>query len=190
MWEIEELDRVKEAASDLAFTMKGADRFRQNLGRVVIARRQMRKGGWGDAHSVTLNADYFTKWTVVHELSHAWDGANGWRLSKGLQEYVGGRWLLSPRTLPGGVRYRYDPGTWPPPAGIDMGFNALEDFAESVTAFVYPGKAKDVAGRPPQRGGVPYSEYGYTNYYQTPRARYIAKLLGRTEECRLWAEIW
>jgi RHS repeat-associated protein len=186
MWEIEELDRVKEAVSDLAFMMRGASRFRQNLGRVVIARRQMRKGGWGDAHSVTLNADYFDRWTVVHELSHAWDGANGWRLSKGLQEYVGGKALRWPRVLRPGIHYRYDPGMWPPPAGIDMSFNAKEDFAESVTAFVYPGEAKGKA----ETRRVPYIEYGYTNYYQTPRARYIAKLLGRTEECRLWAEIW
>lgn len=102
MWEIEELERVKEAVSDLAFMMRGADRFRQNLGRVVIARRQMRPGGLGDAHSVILNANYFTKWMIVHELSHAWDGANGWRLSKELQEYVGGKWLRHPRRLPGG----------------------------------------------------------------------------------------
>jgi RHS repeat-associated protein len=191
MWEIEELERVKEAVSDLASMMRGADRFRQNLGRVVIARRQMRYGGLGDAYSVILNANYFTKWTVVHELSHAWDGANGWRLSKELQEYVGGKWLRHPGRLPGGgAWYRYDPGTWPPPAGIDMGFNAKEDFAESVTAFVYPGKAKQAAGRDPKEGGVPYGRYGYTNYYQTPRARYVAKLLGRIRECRLWAEIW
>jgi hypothetical protein len=55
--------------------------------------------------------------------------------------------MASPsEALTGGRRLvSYDPGTWPPPAGIDMGFNAKEDFAESVTAFVYPGKAKQAA---------------------------------------------
>ena len=99
---------------------------------------------------------------------------------------MGGKALRYPRVLRPGIHYRYDPGMWPPPAGIDMNFNALEDFAESVTAFVYPGEAKGKA----EIRRVTYLEYGYTNYYQTPRARYIAKLLGRTTECRLWAEIW
>ena len=186
MWKPEELDRVTEAVSDLAFMMRGADKFRQNHGRVIMQRRHMKHGGLGEAHSVILTAGYFTKWTVVHELSHAWDGANSWRLSRGLQEHVGGRWLLFPRTLPGGIRYRYDPGMWPPPAGINMSFNAKEDFAESVTAFVYPGKAKEFA----EDRLVPYYKYGYANYYQTPRAWYIAELLGRTRECKLWAEMW
>jgi len=185
-WELAELETVLQAVGDLAGVMGGAERFRENLGGVRIARQQMRAGGRARAHRVWLNAGGFTKWTVVHELGHAWDAANSWRLSRGLEEFTGGRtvwewrgWL--PRRIYkfGGV----------PPKGADQRFNRLEDFAESVTTYVYPGEAQVFIQQhfPPDR----FPDFQYENYYQTQRALYVAKQLNfDPQELRLWQKMW
>ena len=65
--------------------------------------------------------------------------------------------------------YWYDPGDGPPPCGIDSLFDRKEDFAESVTAYVYPGEAQ----RRAEKMNYPYTDanrnYSYSNFMDTPR---------------------
>ena len=69
------------------------------------------------------------------------------------------------------------PGNSPPPCGIDGLFNAKEDFAESVTAFVYPSKAQEKA----KFRGYPYYDpergHYYPSFLNTPRGLYIKALM-------------
>jgi len=179
LWTLDELNTVLQGVLDLGQAMGGQDAFKNNLGGVTIEQKEMRHAGTGDAHHVTLNANGFDTWTVVHELAHAWDAANGWLLSKQMASDLGAgfdhpflHWLN-----PDNPAYWYNPGQGPPPAGIDRNFNAREDFAEAVTAYVYPGEA---ALRAASRGW-PYSDakrgYNYSSYLDTPRGQYIKALM-------------
>jgi hypothetical protein len=173
--------------------MGGADGFKQNLGRVRVVRGSQ---NWGMARNISLFSPRisdaqntsigFSEWTVVHELAHAWDFAHGTRLSLGLKNYVGAHRVLRKQTTEHGGEYRYDPGVWPPPAGIDLAFNRFEDFAESVAAFVYPELAQQLASA----RHLSYSMYNYRNYYETPRAEYVAGLLGKEVERQALAWIY
>jgi len=121
----------------------------------------------------------------VHELAHAWDAANGWRLSEELEEFTGGRTV---RIRTGWYRWRevYVYGGVPP-KGADDNFNRREDFAESVTTFVYPGEAQLFI----QRYFRDMPEFHYDNYYRTPRALYVARLLGiDPSDLRFWQKAW
>jgi RHS repeat-associated protein len=124
MWQLAELEQLLEAVDDLASAMGGAERFRENLRGVLVERAVMRYAGLGAAHRIWLNAGGFTKWTVVHELAHAWDAARGWRLSKEMQEAMGAGFAHPIRHFfdPGNPAYWYDPGQGPPPCGIDANF--------------------------------------------------------------------
>jgi RHS repeat-associated protein len=188
-WELSELVLLSEAISDLTFWMGGTAKFRRNLGGVTVHRGEMNLGSAHNIFLYTYKISYsqtsaigFDKWTVVHELAHAWDGNKLGLLSWNLMNFVGASYVL-PQQLPSGDKYIYDPGVWPPPAGINIQFNHLEDFAESLTAFVYPQEAKDRAST----RGISYGNYGYTNYYQTERAKYIAKILNREHERQILA---
>jgi hypothetical protein len=55
---------------------------------------------------------------------------------------------------------------------VDKNFNAIEDFAESVTAFLYPEEA---AKRAAERG-YPYEKWGYAHFHETPRGLFIQEL--------------
>src|SRR6185436_13860041 len=89
-------------------------------------------------------------WRVTHELAHAWDANHGWKLSNELKQKTGGGFSLSgivgywfkrcDPTQPGCNHWGYRYGG-PPPKGADGGFDQREDFAESVTAYIYPAQA-------------------------------------------------
>jgi len=179
LWTLNELLMVLNGVTDLAISMGGADNFKSNLGGVVIDQRVMTHGGLGSAHKVTLNASNFSKWTVVHELAHAWDGVNDWNLSDNMQHDLGAGfrhpiWHFLKGNDP---RYCYDPGNGPPPCGTDKNFNAKEDFAESVTANVYPAEALAKASA----GNYPYNDpgrgYSFSGFQNTPRGQYIQALM-------------
>ena len=74
----------------------------------------------------------------------------------------------------------YNPGNGPPPCGIDANFNAKEDFAEAVAAYVYPEIAKIEASRR-NNGYWSYSNldrgWNYSSYLDTPRGQYIHALM-------------
>jgi hypothetical protein len=58
-----------------------------------------------------------------------------------------------------------------PPKGADAGFNRLEDFAESVAAYVFPMYAKNWIyqryGNDPQKyGRLLYPDYTQTDIWQ------------------------
>ena len=179
VWTIDELETVVEAVRDLAEAMGGADSFRAKLRGVVLKQRVMRAGGLGMAHSITMNDAGFTKWPVVHELGHAWDGVNGWRLSRDMQEELGAGFARPTRHLfdRNNPADWYDPGDGPPPCGLDQNFNRKEDFAEAVAAFVYPDQAQQNA----VARGWPYVDpargYDYDGFHATPRGKFIGALL-------------
>jgi hypothetical protein len=180
------LAAILAGVGGLAAAMGGQAAFRRRLKGVDVSLKSMRYGGIGKAHSVTLNLAGFTTWTVVHELAHAWDGVNGWRHSHAMEKSVGaGHRDFIARILhifqPDNPVYWYLPGNSPPPCGIDRNFNSKEDFAEAVTAHVFPDEARQKAidrGWPyadPERG------YAFACFGDTPRGKFIGQLL-ETEE--------
>jgi hypothetical protein len=182
LWTLNELQLALYSVQDLATAMGGTDEFKANLGGVTITQKDLADGigGTGKAHEVTLDSDGISKWTIVHELNHAWDGANGWKLSRAMQSSMGAHFdhPFLHRIHPDDPAYWYDPGQQgPPPCGVDASFNAKEDFAEAVTAYVYPVLASNNAST----NGWPYNDtvrgYSYSSYRDTPRGQYIANLL-------------
>src|SRR6266498_2761413 len=168
-WAKAELDRLQSAIALLANAMCGNDKFVQYLGGVMIRKADIGShGGEALAHQVSLSTKgTFSSWTLVHELSHAWDANYGWRLSRQLEQHTGGYTspLLSfvkqfaglsdsgrfqPENKPG----RY--GRWPgcnragyfygdKPSGSNWAFNRVEDFAESVAMYIGWGKSNDLS---------------------------------------------
>ena len=139
-------------------------------------RKTMRSAGKATAHKVCLRQKYSGgfmgqwqgTWTVVHELAHAWDAANGWNLSEQLEHYTGGK-------TKSGIFRKKSKYKWhgTPPKGANAHFTRREDFAESITAFIYPAKAQafisSIYGSNP--------DFQYTNYYHLPRAAFVAQLV-------------
>lgn len=127
---------------------------------------------------ITLNSRGFSEWTVVHELAHAWDGANGWELSNDMKSSLdaGFNYPILHFLLPNNSDYWYDPGDGPPPCGVDKLFNAREDFAESVTAYIYPDKAIDSAKERNWPYTNPIFGYSYSTFFDTPRGQFINAL--------------
>jgi hypothetical protein len=119
---------------------------------------------------------------VVHELGHAWDDHFHNRLSVGLEEQTGGH--TDPRNQLTGNCDSHEPGCnnagyfygGVPPKGADSGFNRLEDFAESVAAYVFPGYAQNWV-----RNEYYNTDYEALLYYEdfsaTERYRYIDRLI-------------
>ncbi|MBN2007555.1 MAG: hypothetical protein JXA21_29690 [Anaerolineae bacterium] len=178
-WTLAGLDLALESVRDLAKAMGGPGAFRSKLGGVKLKQKAMKHGGLGRAHRVTLNAAGFDKWTIVHELGHAWDAAHGWKLSRDMREKVGAgfRAPVLHRLFPKNAAYWYDPGQGPPPCGVDAAFNPLEDFAEAVAAYIYLQEAQQRAAA----RGWPYVDavrgYTYVDFYATPRGKFVAGLM-------------
>lgn len=131
-------------------------------------------GGLTSCGIVRLNPTGLTRWTIVHELAHAWDFSTGLKLSREMKK-VTHSWNAPfglHKFFPVNPHFWYHVGSLPPPCGTDKNFNALEDFAESVAAYVYPDEAFIRAAKK----GMPYSQYGYEHFYATPRGHYIHQL--------------
>jgi len=124
---------------------------------------------------IHLNPSNLTTWTVTHELAHSLDAAHGWQLSQQMRKFTGSGFPL--KTLhyahPGWKVLWYRAGSPPPPCGVDKNFNSLEDFAETVTAYIYPEEAY---GRARARG-YPYEKWGYTHFHDTPRGKFFKQLI-------------
>ena len=187
---VDESYTIISAAYDLANAMGGSEEFRRNLGGVSIIKKDLvgRRNGEAVAHSVWLDPDLFTnapaknsgnpRWTVVHELVHAWDGANGWELSRQFERDTGGHTNIlegfvrrsfggcPSESLPGCNDRGYFYGDIPP-KGSGRAFTREEDFAESATAYVYPQVATardhDLYG---QSSPLYYSTYETTKRWQ------------------------
>jgi len=130
--------------------------------------------------TICLTASGLTTWTLCHEMAHGWDAANDWKLSKAMRKATGSGflWRAVHFLRPGWKFFWYHVGSPPPPCGVDKNFNAIEDFAESVTATLYPEEA---AKRAAERG-LPYEKWGYTHFHETPRGKFIGKLLYKQED--------
>lgn len=215
LWTPEEMVILKEAVEDMAEKMGGAAGFSAKLGGLNFSRKDMPHRGLTWRYPLVplaihvylrpepkpkalLAGEYvvnpgisFDKWTVVHEIAHAWDMRSGLRLSRGLERYTGGhtRGLIDKitdriagrrpppgefpdDTLPGCNRAGYFYGDVPP-AGSDRNFNRLEDFAESVTAYVYPEKARELVLKKFGEG----SRFDYGDFRATLRWQYVDTLM-------------
>ena len=124
---------------------------------------------------VRLNPKYLTEWTIIHELAHAWDAGNNWLISDILRRETHSgfrsRWLHS--IYPNRKQFLYHVGSPPAPCGIDKNFTAKEDFAESLTAYLFPDEARCRASR----RGYSYEFNGFIHFHDTPRGQFIHSLL-------------
>ena len=130
-------------------------------------------------YQICLDPRGLTEWTVTHELSHALDGSTKWRLSRRLREVTGSGYRLKflHKLYPNWTLFWYRVGSPPPPCGVNKNFNSLEDFAESLTAYIFPEKA---AGKAASRGFA-YEKYGYAHFHETPRGRFIQRLIDESK---------
>jgi hypothetical protein len=128
-----------------------------------------------DGKTTCLNANSLTTWTIAHELAHGWDASTGWGLSRRMRKETCSGFLFPRLHLlrPPWKFFWYHVGSPPPPCGVDKHFNAIEDFAESVTAFLYPEEA---AKRAVERG-YSYEQWGYNHFHETPRGKFIRELM-------------
>ena len=157
------------------------------FGAIAFDKKAMGYGGLGEAHHITLNEDssQWDTWSVAHELGHAWDGANEWHLSEGLQNSVGSEYpiLYSGRSGssinygtsangPGATGWPTSNGKWPWDKAKN--WNGKEDFAQSFAAYIYPTEA---ANKLLNNYRETYQMYGYSSYGYTPRGQYIRSLI-------------
>jgi len=135
------------------------------------------KGGnnYSRGDRLNLNTSNLTEWTITHELAHALDAAHGWQLSQQMRTRTGSGFLFKALHYahPKWKVFWYRVGSPPPPCGVDKNFNSLEDFAETVTAYIFP----DEAHRRAQARGYPYEKWGYAHFHETPRGQYFANLI-------------
>ena len=202
LWDLKLLEYSVERLSD---RMNGNQKFRHFIGPVTVVKTPdtcgrgctynffiYRKIAFIDTGKPAKEAPFsslimtqavdFDAWSVVHELGHAWDNHFHNRLSAGLEEQTGGN--TDPRNKPpndcdphepgcNGAGYYYG-GT--PPKGADSGFNRLEDFAESVASYVFPGYAQ-YRVRSEYYNTVYEALLYYEDYSATERYRYIDTLI-------------
>ncbi len=168
--------RVLEESSFLFFGL-APDNFRlwswvENLS---VRLEEIPQGGLTSKNLIRLNPTNLSNWTVIHELAHAWDASQGWKLSAWFAGTTGSQinYPLIHHLFPKDKRFWYAVGSPPPPCGSDANFNRLEDFAESVTATLFPEEAKR---RADQRGWG-YEIWGYSHFHNTPRGKLIHQLV-------------
>lgn len=135
------------------------------------------KGGnnYSRGDQLNLNPSNLTEWTITHELAHALDASYHWQLSRQLRTHTGSGFPFKALhyARPNWKFFWYRVGSPPPPCGIDKHFNSLEDFAETVTAYMYP----DEAHRRAEIRGYPYEKWGYSHFHETPRGRFFENLI-------------
>jgi hypothetical protein len=141
---------------------------------LVIRLETILYGGLTSKGLVRLNPAGLTHWTIVHELAHAWDFAAAMSLSRRMRRFTHswGPVPLLHALYPEDRRFWYRVGAMPPPCGADKYFNAREDFAEAVAAYVYPDEASQKAAE----RGLGYAQFGYASFYATPRGQFIQTL--------------
>jgi RHS repeat-associated protein len=182
-WTLDELTIVRDAIVNLATALNGEYSFRSRIGEITIEQKNISAPAWTlRPEGKTINVwttGSFTKWTIVHELGHAWDFKKGGVLSKALVIYTGGKTQKvsncdPDNALPGcnAANYYYK---GMPPKGSDDNFNSEEDFAESVTAFVYP---TDAANDVQKYNTNQYRQFlYYQDYKLTTRWKYVNGLV-------------
>lgn len=189
-WSLDELSLLLEAVTNVAQAMGGVAAFVDRLGDIPMRQVDMAHRGLASERGIdfTASSASIDKWTVVHELGHVWDARQGWRLSRALQDYTGGRTCWLAGRLKQWLGRCDGQNRWPgcnrsgyfyaglPPAGSDRNFNRREDFAEALAAFVYPAEAQSRVER--FRGDPDYEALlYYADYTQTGRWSFVDALL-------------
>lgn len=135
------------------------------------------KGGnnFRQPYRICLTPTRLTQWTIVHEMGHALDASHGWQLSQRMRVELHSGFPIKAvhKAFPKWKLFWYRVGNPPPPCGVNEKFNSLEDFAETVTAYVFP----DAARRKAEGNGYGYEKYGYGHFHETPRGLFFQKLL-------------
>ena len=144
------------------------------VGAVKYEFKDIKQLGLTSKGSIILNPRYITEWTVVHELAHAWDAANDWLISDIMRKetHSGFLWQWLHLRFREQKLFWYYVGSPPAPCGIDKNFNAKEDFAESVTAYLFPDEAR----RKASKRGYSYEVNGFIHFHDTPRGNFIHSL--------------
>lgn len=178
LWTTELLTLMDNACADMTGIFNGkAPAWMKGL---QVSLEAIQAGGLTSPGWVRLRPNNLSRWTIIHELAHAWDFSTARRLSRSLKKYTRSRSapfglnLIFPKTK----IYWYRVGSPPAPCGTDGNFNAMEDFAESVTAYVYPLEAS----RRAKKRGMPYSDYDYKTFFETPRGVFIRSLVEKTNQ--------
>jgi len=189
-WSPDELATLRDGVHDLSRALRGPARFIENVGSLTVRQVEMRARGLTSCGEIKFTAAPVSidRWTVVHELAHAWDANQRWRLSDALQAATGGYTSLwrklvltllrrcdEKRRLPGCNRFGYFYGGVPP-AGSDRNFNRREDLAESVAAYVYPSEAQRRVSKYRHRADYQPLLY-YADYTATERWAFIDRLM-------------
>ncbi|KXK15371.1 MAG: YD repeat-/RHS repeat-containing protein [Chloroflexi bacterium OLB14] len=183
-WELKELVELRRGVIDLSRAMGGLNKFIYNLGYIDVYKTQLKSKAAGGEYYMKVNNSKHNldRWTVVHELGHSWDAKNGWSWSNGLVQFT---MALNPNTkpvtcdpnsrLPGCNKAGYV-YAGVPAAGSDINFDAREDFAESLAAYVYPNEAyKRVYG---YSNDKTYKDFlYYADFRTTSRWAYIDSLI-------------
>lgn len=172
-WPVTLLHTLNDACTDLIATFGGSvPGWMQGL---KLRAEQIQALGLTSPGLIRLRVSGPTKWTIVHEFGHAWDFTSGCTLSRQMKQRTGSSDLFAPlRSIWPEVKlFWYHVGSPPPPCGTDKYFTAMEDFAESVTAYVYPESAKQKAAA----RNYPYSDYQAESFFHTARGRYIHDLI-------------
>ena len=159
-WTLPDLEDLLAPVTLLALTFGGFSQLKHSLGEVLVERTDT-----GEHLALAYKGRIqlskttpFSAWSVVHELAHAWDARNQWRLSLQLQNFTGGytnpllsfikrifqlQWdagLKGSENKAG--QYGRKPGVNAAgyfygdiPSGSNWKFNRKEDFAESVVMY-------------------------------------------------------
>ena len=152
-WKMSELLETYLGVTDLAVAMGGRDKFIQNIGRrfvVMKADTEARAYTYGNIIVVTNHHNNLKRFTVVHELAHAWDNHHHNLISVGMEKATGG-YTGSRKDPTAHNEYcakhdfrasgcnddQYFYGGIPAYVSNNGHFDRREDFAYSVAAYVY-----------------------------------------------------
>jgi hypothetical protein len=174
-WDAEPLATLDAACADLITAFGG--RVPLWLRGLKVRAQIMPQLGLTSYGLVRYNPAKITKWTVIHELGHAWDFFLMTMPSLWLQRatHSSDPYILQ-RQSSSDPQFWYQVGSPPPPCGSDRNFTRMEDFAECLAAFVYPEVAKQKA-EAKSDPAYHYSIYAYTSFYDTPRGKLMQKLI-------------
>ena len=162
-WRHDQLHLVIEAAGDFADLMQGTKAaFRARIGGVGLIKapgKLVLPGGRvyapalcyppiylsGDDADWQRDGGLWMKGVVVHELAHAWDFRTGGRLSAemvatGFWTHTECRIPTRPWRLPEDLVHDWNADNQKRP-----NLNPMEDWADSVSAYVYPKRAKAIS---------------------------------------------